>query len=148
MVNFGFTDRDANKAQSTFWLSYDTPISDALDYAEQWMSNANAISNGVIYKFEMVWKYIVDDAPAAGIYSDTRRGLLVLVENSDGDLSGLRIPSPKLDLFETSGKYAGIRLDKTHPDVINFATLIAATNFRTADNREFGHTLINGGLMT
>lgn len=147
MLNIGYIDRDGNKAQVTQWMPYAASIDDTLAYADNFISNTNAISDALVYRMEMVWKYTIDVLPMPSVTSDISRGLLILIENDSGELSGIRIPSPKAELFETTGKYAYIRMDKTNSAVIDFQTLLNTQDFRTADNRQLGHTIINGGLM-
>lgn len=94
----------------------------------------------------MLWRYKVDPITPAAIGSNVRRNILLFIENEQGDINGVRIPSPKSELFEQTGKYAGIRLDKTNSNVVQFQNLLLTQDFKTSDARQLGNVLLTGGM--
>jgi hypothetical protein len=68
-----------------------------------------------------------------------------LMTNEDGEINGMIVPSPN-DLWETTGSYAGIRLDLMSAGALAWIDMLAALDLRTQDNRQLGTILAAGGL--
>ncbi len=103
------------------------------------------ISNGLVVKIDLTWRYRVDSPPLASVDADLSRKILLLVTNEDDEINGIVIPSPA-DNWETTGPYAGIRLDLASTGAIDFATMLTIIDLRTDDNRAVGTVLAAGGL--
>jgi len=104
-----------------------------------------ALSNGLLVKIDLTWRYTVDSPADADASADLSRKILMLVVNADDEINGLVIPSPR-DLWETTGAYAGIRLDLTSAGALGFVALLESMDMRTDDNRALGTILAAGGL--
>jgi hypothetical protein len=105
-----------------------------------------ALSNAVLTKIELVWRWTIDDPATPADSSDISRKILMLVTNDAGDINGMIIPSPSAAIWETIGPYAGIRLDLLTAAAVGFAEMLLAVDLRTATNDAFGTTLVTGGL--
>ncbi len=144
-IGISFRDRDGNKAKSTFYCPVATPIADCWSLAYTIAARMAALSNGLLFKIDLTWKYIIDSPAEADASADLERKILMLVTNEDDEINGLVIPSPA-DNWETTGSYAGIRLDLASAGALGFAAMLATMDLRTDDNRPVGTTLAAGGL--
>lgn len=105
-----------------------------------------ALSNAVLFKIELVWRYTIEPpwSPAEG--STIERKILMLMTNEDEEINGIVIPSPADSIWETLGSYAGIRLDLLSAGAVGFADMLTLVDLRTDDNRAVGTVLAAGGL--
>lgn len=105
-----------------------------------------ALSNAILFKIELVWRYTIEPPwfPAEG--STIERKILMLMTNEDEEINGIMIPSPADSIWETVGSYAGIRLDLDSAGAVGFANMLLAVDLRTDDNRQLGTVLAAGGL--
>lgn len=138
-------DRDGNKAKSTFYVPWGTSMADAWTMAYELANRVSSLSNGVLVRIELVYKYRPDAVPAAPDGSTNERKLLLLITNDVGEIYGLVVPSPG-DIFELAGAYTGIRVDLNNSVVIAFGEMLAAVELRTDDNRPVGTEITTGGL--
>jgi hypothetical protein len=145
-MGLSFRDRDGNRAKATCYCAFAMSQSDAWALAFGIGDRMQAISNGVLFKVELTWRYTIDSpaAPAAG--SNVARKILMLVTNEDDEINGIVIPSPG-DIFESIGAYAGIRLDLATSGAIGFADMLLVVELRTSDDRAVGTHLVTGGLQ-
>lgn len=104
-----------------------------------------ALSNGILSKIDLTWRYTVDDLAEADASADLQRKILMLMTNEDEQINGIVIPSPR-DIWESSGAYVGIRLDLASAGAVEFAAMLLTMNLRTNDNRAVGTVLAAGGL--
>lgn len=104
-----------------------------------------ALSNALLSKIELTWKYTIDSPAEPPFDSTIERKILMLITNEDGEINGLVIPSPA-DNWEIIGNYAGIRLDLESPAATGFVTMLESLDLRTDDNRALGTILAAGGL--
>lgn len=144
-MGFFFRDRDANVAKNTFYCAWGASIADAWSLAYAIGARLSAISDAVLHKIELVFRYSVDDPPEPAGDSDIERKVLLLITNDDGEINGLVIPSPG-DIWETTGSYAGIRVDLAGAGALGFASMLGEIDLRTEDNRQLGTILAAGGL--
>lgn len=108
-------------------------------------SEMQALSNGILTKIDLTWRYTVDDFPEPDASADLQRKILMLVVNEDDEINGIVIPSPA-DNWETVGSYAGIRLDLASAGALGFVAMLESIDLRTDDNRAVGTILAAGGL--
>lgn len=74
-----------------------------------------------------------------------RKVLLLMVNDAD-EINGIMVPSPDSAIFETTGAYAGIRVDLASAGAIGWADMLLEVDLRTDDNRALGAELAAGGL--
>jgi len=145
MMGFTFRDRDGSSAKATFYCAWASSITEVWPAAYAIGDQLSALSDGVLYKIELSYRYTVDEPLAAADTSTNERKVLMLITNDDDEINGIMIPSPG-DIFETTGSYAGIRVDLANEDVVVFADMLLAIDLRTDDNRQLGTVLAAGGL--
>jgi hypothetical protein len=141
-----FLDRDGNDATMTFYCAFAVPIEDAVASAIAIADGLAMLSDAVITRVSLSWRATIDDPAMPAESSDISRKLLMLITNPDDEINAVIIPSPDADIFETTGSYAGIRLDLTHAGALAFADMLTTMEFRTDDNRQLGTDLVAGGL--
>lgn len=144
-IGISFRDRGGNRAKATCYCAFAVPQTDAWLLAYALADAMQALSNGLLTKIDLIWRYTVDSPPLASIDADLSRKILLLVTNEDDEINGLAVPSPA-DNWETTGAYAGIRLDLASAGAVGFAAMLLANDLRTDDNRAVGTVLAAGGL--
>jgi hypothetical protein len=144
-IGLSFVDREGNRAKATCYCAFAVPQEDAWSLAFLVGDKMQAISNGVLSEIELTWRYTIDEPGTPAPESDVARKILMLVTNEDGEINGIVIPSPG-DVWETTGSYAGIRLDLASAGALAFADMLLAIDLRTDDNRAVGTVLAAGGL--
>lgn len=144
-IGITFSDRGDNRAKATCYCAFATSQADAWSLANAIADKMLDMSNGVVSKIELSWRYRPDSPadPAGG--SDVSRKVLLLMENDDDDINGVVVPSPG-DIFEATGAYAGIRVDLTSAGAIGWQSMLLALDLRTDDDRQLGELLAAGGL--
>lgn len=145
VIGFTFTDRDANTAKVTFYTDWTLAIGDVQALADYIESRLVSVSDAVLSRVEIVFRWRADDPPEAPETADLERKLLLLITNDAGEINGLIIPSP-IDLFEPLGPFAGVRADLTNAAVLAFQDMLGEFEFRTADDRQLGQVIAAGGL--
>lgn len=145
-IGLSFADREGNRAKATCYCAFALPEDDVWSLAFFVADKMQAISNGVLSKIELVWRYTIDDPGTPAEESDVARKILMLMTNEDGEVNGIVIPSPG-DIWETTGSYAGIRLDLAGAGALGWADMLLVMDLRTEDNRAVGTVLTAGGLM-
>lgn len=144
-IGITFKDRDGNRAKATCYCAFAMPPSTAWSLANGIADRMLGISNGVVSKIELTWRYRIDSpaTPASG--SSVARKVLLLMTNDAGDINGVIVPSPG-DIFEAAGDYAGIRVDLASAGAIGWADMLLTIDLRTDDDRALGTVLAAGGL--
>lgn len=145
-IGISWRDRDANRAKATCYCPISTPEDTAWSLAIAIANCMVAISDAVLTKIELVWRWRVDDLGTPPEESTVERKILMLVINEDAEINGMSIPSPRAALWETTGAYAGIRLDLLSAGAVGFADMLAVIDLQTEDGRIFGTELAAGGL--
>jgi hypothetical protein len=143
-MRFCFRDRDANRAKMTCYCAVGTADVYALGFALA--EPITGLSNAVLDRVEFVWNYRLDSPETPGSESNVSRKILLLIINSDEEINAIVIPSPQDGVWETTGDYAGIRLDLASAGAIGFNAMLAAAGLRTDDDHELGTAITVGGL--
>jgi len=104
-----------------------------------------ALSDALLHKIVLTWRYTIDSPAEAPVETDLSRKILMLITNDDQEVNGIVIPSPA-DNWESTGSYAGIRLDLASSSAIQFAAMLLTMDLRTDDNHAVGTILAAGGL--
>lgn len=141
-----FRDRDYNRAKATCYCAVGMSQADAWMLAIAIADRMAALSDAVVTKVDLVWRYTIDSPGTPADTSDISRKILMLVTNADDEINGMIIPSPQAAIWETLGAYAGIRLDLASSGAVGFVGMLEAVDLRTGDNRIFGTVLAAGGL--
>lgn len=144
-IGVTFRDRDSNSAKTTFYCAFATPIADAMILAAAIADRVGALSDAVIVKIDLVYRWTIDDPATPAESSNIERKLLMLMLNSDDEINGIIVPSPA-DNWESIGSYAGIRLDLASDAAAGWVAMLEAIDFRTEDGRQLGTILAAGGL--
>lgn len=144
-VSLTYQDRDNNRADITTYCAFTTPILDAYAFALDFSSRVESITDANLIGINMAWRWTIDDPGIPAESSNIARKILMLILNEDEDINGIMIPSPS-DNWETTGNYAGIRLDLASAGALAFSAMLASLDLRTDDNRALGTVLAAGGL--
>jgi hypothetical protein len=146
VIGLTFCDRGDNRSKMTSYAPFSTPVADVWNFAFSLGSLAQSMSNAALEKVELRWRHTVDSPAVAPIETDLSRKILLLVTNEDDEINAMTIPSPRVELWETIGPYAGIRLDLGSAGALGLVDMLEAMSLRTKDDRQFGINLIAGGL--
>ena len=147
MVKVGITyrDRDSNSATLTCYCAFATSIVDAWSFAIAMAAATGAMSDAVLTGIDIAYRWTIDTPATPADSSSIERKILMLMVNEDDEINGMMVPSPRADLWETTGSYAGIRLDLAGAGALAWIDMLAALDLRTKDDRELG-VLAAGGL--
>lgn len=144
-IGISFNDRDGNRAKATCYCPIAASEDNAWALAMLIGDRMQAFSDGVLFKIELTWKYRIESPATPPDDSTVERKLLLLMTNEDEEINGMIVPSPA-DVFESTGPYAGIRLDLASAGAIGFADMLLVVELQTSDNRPVGTVLAAGGL--
>lgn len=117
VVRLWWKDNDGAESFSLVNLPSSTAISSALSFATSWRGLASAISTAFCFGYDLIIRFAENTVPAAGGASDTDRRGVFIFGDDPGQLAVVRVPSIDLALLESSGPYAGIRIDQTNTDI-------------------------------
>lgn len=141
-IKFVFRDRDQNDGQCTMYLPVATTVDDAANFAFLAADILQDMSNAILYKIQLVYQQINNNSEAPPADSDTKRLLMYFAQNVSRDINMIAIPSPRSELFETTGAYANIRAYAGDPALANFSALMETLH--TQDARPFGSFIVAG----
>jgi hypothetical protein len=145
-IRITFRDRDGNRAQATCYCAVSTPQAAVWTLAYILAGRMAALSNALLTQIDLTWRYTIDVPIDPPDDSTNERKILMLITNADDEINGIMISSPRSELWETTGSYAGIRLDLASAGAVGFADMLTTMDLRTDDNRELGTVLSTGGL--
>lgn len=144
-VRFDLRDRDGDIGQVTMYLPYSSSLQDVDTLAAGFIQYAMPLSNAVLSGYSASWTTHLDSNTEASIVSDVSRQLFLFSSAQGGTIERIAIASPRLDIFEQVGRYAGIRVNLNHPDILDFEAVM--TQWLT-DNDGFPLVrIIAGGLV-
>jgi hypothetical protein len=144
-VGVTFRDRDGNSATLTSYCTFAVPIADAWTFALGVADRVAPLSDAVITAIQIAYRWTIDAPAAPADSSSIERKILLLMVNADSEINGMMIPSPRVELWETTGNYAGIRLDMASAGALAWVDMLANVALLTRDARDLG-SLITGGL--
>lgn len=146
-ICFTFSDRDTNTADIHFYLPFDTPVATVFDFAYGVVPYLHAISDATVTRITVRYAHTIDTPPEPPITSELQRKLLLFLGEEDS-YEALKVPSPRQEIFEDTGPYAGIRLDMSNPTVQAFATNYPLWSIPlcTEDGEVIAVPLVTGGL--
>jgi hypothetical protein len=111
-----FIDRKGRVAQASWHLPITLTPEEAASRALYILSKALGVSNGLVMRLKLTWQWREEQPQVADPASDVQTRVALYYRNEDGPEAQF-IPSPRPDLFEQTGPYAGIRVDVANPDV-------------------------------
>jgi hypothetical protein len=144
-LQFYFADRDGNRGALQWYipssLDPDTVLASAIAIA---LPRIQACSDSVFDHVTLEYRSLPGASSLPGATSNMRRKALLIFRNADSELDALSIPSPVDSLFESSGIYAGMRVDAGQ--LADLVDMLDSILFRTKDDRPFGSLFIAGSL--
>jgi hypothetical protein len=148
MIAFTFSDRDGNTGDIWMYLPFSTPVETAFAFAYAAVPVLHAVSDARVTRISVNYKHVMD-SPDEPLSSANTRSNLLLFYRRDTDFEAINIISPRVDLLETTGDYAGIRLDMSNASVLAFADDFAtwAIPLTTSEGHIIGPELVTGGIM-
>lgn len=117
-ICFIFQDRNDNEGRTYAYLPFAVSDSQVRGFVAFYMSYLRTLSNATIIGWTAKWSAINLTPDMAPTESDVSQNLVLLYRDDDV-FDWIWVPSPRLDLLEVEGDYAGIRLDALRPDVLS-----------------------------
>lgn len=148
-VRLLFVDREANKGTITVNVRFSLSDEQLLAFINLIADRTQAISNASLVSTKTYRLYEVQNPSAPSLDSDVSKRV-VLFYRKDGEYETISIPSPKSDIFESTGRLAGIRVDAALEELAlyigNAATTLAI--LCTPEGEAFPTEYVTGGLAT
>lgn len=129
------------------YLPWSTPIETAFDFAYAAVPVMHAISDARVTRISIKYTHVIDAQLDPPVGTDIQRKLLLLL--GDGTyFEAILLYAPKTSILESTGPYAGIRLDMSSPAVQAFAEDFPTWTIHllTEDAEPIGPELVTGGL--
>jgi hypothetical protein len=146
-VSFAFRDREGEVSNTSLSLSASRPLSEIGPWIQQVADAMAALVDSRLDRVTMTVRFLPEGPlPEPGPESDTQVWLLLYYTNGDV-VEAIQLPSPKSSLFETTGEYAGIRVDATVPEMADWAPVLATTidGMVTPEGDPFPNVFLAGG---
>jgi hypothetical protein len=129
------------------YLPWSTPIETVFDFAYAALPVLHNISDARVRRISVRYSHLIDSPAEPPAGADIQRKLLLLL--GDGTyFEAIMLYAPKTSIIESSGPYAGIRLDMSSPVVQDFATSFPTWSIPllTEDGLPIGPDLVTGGI--
>lgn len=141
-----YVDKDARKGQVTIHLPFATPHDTAFSKAYTIAAAIDSISNAQLLSITIRYDHKEEAPLAPDILSNVGYYLCCYYSN-DVDTEPIFIPSPHPDVLETTGDFAGIRLDLSNPSVVSLADALTTALATTLgpDGVVWNRWLVGGG---
>lgn len=114
-VRLNWRDRDGNRARTTLYVPFATNLDALALEAIETIEILKGVSNAVVESFEIVLGYDLSDRGSLVLGDALNSTLALYYGNVLGGTEGLYIPAPRMEILESYGRYAAIRLDGEHP---------------------------------
>jgi len=120
--------RDNDLAESTCEINLPTGVglSSALTFLVSWRAIVVQVSSAVCIDADLIVRYIEPAPASAGAGSDCLRSGTFILNTATADLAVVRVPSIDAALLESSGPYAGIRVDQSITAIIDFVAALTS----------------------
>lgn len=143
-----FRDRDGQEASTHIYLPFAYTLDQIFAFVNAAIPRYLAVSNAIIVRVEVVYEWYYRNLPEAEEGSDSTRTLLLFYRNENGTIDVLSIVSPRNTIYETTGPYAGIRIDKNHPAIVAWQdiTVNGLLTFVNQYGELLGPELLTGGI--
>lgn len=141
-----WADRGGRQAKTTLRLPFALSFAEAYSAASTLTSLMAAISDAVPISITLRWQYREDNPDEPGVLSNVGRYLCLYYSN-DVDIEPIFVPSPNPTYLETTGNFAGIRLDLSSPEVVALANALseALAGILAPDDVPWNRWLVGGG---
>lgn len=124
IIRLRFVDNDGAQSTCEINLAVGTAYATALAFAAAWRPLVEQLSDAVCIASDLLIRWTETNAPASGSASDVQRNG-VFIFGAALEMAALHVPSLDLRVLESTGPYAGIRIDQTRPSVQAFAAALA-----------------------
>lgn len=119
-IELRIEDRDGAQRTCRTNVESSGTIADLVSFADAFGTRVEAISDGHLVGARIHTRVVPSVSTTAGLASDVRRKVLLILKDSAGNVGSLLIPSPGDLPYESTGPYAGYRIIKsdlapTHP---------------------------------
>lgn len=145
---FRFVDREGNKASTTMYVAFSLTTPELTSFINLMAARMQAVSNGFLFSVDAYRKLPYVKVGEATVDADINSRALLYYSTSTV-YEAFEIPSPKDELFESEGAYAGIRIDAAAealvPLIGDAVTTLAL--LCTPEGEPFPTTYEVGGLM-
>lgn len=104
--------RDYGNRERQLWLRlpFSLDLASVQGRALELLGIVQAVSDAVLVRYSLIWEFIPDVIGEPALTSDVRAFVGIFYRSSDETQTEcIWIPSPRADLFEGAGIYAGIR---------------------------------------
>lgn len=118
LVRLRFRDNDNHDSTCEVNLGSSTGYAAALTFAASWCQLVQALSSAVCIEYEFLVRWTETQSGGALPLADAFQQAVFIFETAIPDLAVVRVPGIDPALLESSGPYAGIRVDQTQPAVI------------------------------
>lgn len=142
-----FIDRRGRVAQASWHLPIILTPAEAADRALYIASKALGVSNGLLTRVRLTWQWREEQPQVADPTSDVQTRVALYYRNEDGPEAQF-VPSPRPELFEQTGPYAGVRVAASDPDVALLLSAFgdALASSLTPEGDPFPTVYVVGGL--
>jgi len=120
LVRLRFRDDDFTESTCEVNLSPALSLSAALVFLASWRNLVRALSSAVCIESDLLVRWTETITRGAGTQADVFRHGVFIFETAVPDLAIVHVPSIDLSVLETTGAFAGIRIDQTDSDVAAF----------------------------
>lgn len=140
-------DRDGDTAKFTVRFPFSISRDNAFSSLQSIASAIQGISNAVPVRITVRYGYHEDSPDVPSLLSNVGRYLCLYYSNGV-DTEPIFVPSGDESLLETSGRFAGIRLDLADPSVVSVALALSTALLATSDQTGAGwdRVLVVGGI--
>lgn len=141
-------DRDHGKARISFRLPFSISASDAAAVRSHIIGLMLPLTDARVIGTQIVWEYS-DATPTLPAFDVKLQTKGVLFYRNATRAEAFYIPAPKPSLYETTGEYAGIRIDMSNPTIAAAINAISAelANTVTIEGLSFPDEYMVGGLV-
>lgn len=137
-----YRDAKGHIASAYIHVAATTPYAQSFPYANDWADACIPVSGAEVIGHDIVANTKAMATPAPGPGSQAhRQGVLLFGTTEPEDRYIVEIPSIKEELLETTGEYAGVKIDITQPSVQALVDLLIDGNGTLAPIGMAGHDL-------
>lgn len=146
-VSITFLDRGGRKSVLSFLFPASVSPQSAIAWAIDTAPIVQGLSDAVPLSAKYEYRHMLDDIGAASFTSDARRKAFLYYRNGD-EIEQISIPSPRSEIFESEGPYAGVRVDASAEAVLSFNAVIrdSPSGFQTPEGEPLPDEYDVGGL--
>lgn len=126
LLRLRFRDNDLAESTCEINLSSGVGLSSALTFLASWRAIVISLSSATCTDADLIVRYVEPAPASAGAGSDCLRSGTFILDTATADLAVVRVPSIDVTMLESSGPYAGIRVDQTITAIIDFVAALTS----------------------